>query len=95
MKKIGNRQITEADTDFSLDVYQKLVKQNRILMNFGIFYERTLWHCRFDRTLSYSAKVYAHLKFQNLSKFCSDLRKTVSASVIGRLPIFFMTKQSF
>ena len=35
----------------------------------------TLWHCRFDRTLSYSAKVCARLKFQNLSKFCSDLRK--------------------
>ena len=35
----------------------------------------TLWHRRFDRTLSYSAKVCARLKFQNLSKFCSDLRK--------------------
>ena len=30
-----------------------LVKQNRILMS-------ALWHCRFDRTLSYSAKVSAN-----------------------------------
>ena len=43
-------------------------------MNFGI-YERKLWHCSFNRTLTYSAKVCARLKFQNLSKFFSDLRK--------------------
>ena len=37
--------------------------------------ERTLWHCNsmFGRT--YGAKVCARLKFQNLSKFCSDLKK--------------------
>ena len=36
MKKIGNRPITEADTDFSIkDVNQKLGKQNRILKFFA------------------------------------------------------------
>ena len=35
----------------------------------------TLWLRRFDRILSYSAKLCARLKFRNLSKFCSDLRK--------------------
>ena len=47
MKKIGNRPITEADTDFS-----KISTKSE--QNFGVleFYERSLWHCNsmFGRT---------------------------------------------
>ena len=99
MKKIGNWPITEANTDFS-KISTKSEQNFDEFWSFE-FYERSLWHCRFDRTLSYSAKGSAHKtpKLQNSSKFCSDLvdilEKLVSASVIGRLPIFFMTKQSF
>ena len=73
MKKIGNWPITEANTDFS-KISTKSEQNFDEFWSFE-FYERSLWHCRFDRTLSYSAKVCARLKFQNLSKFCSDLRK--------------------
>ena len=53
----------------------------KCLMNFSWIFDEfwnfmcALWHCRFDRTLSYSAKGSAHKtpKLQNSSKFCSDL----------------------
>ena len=89
-------------------VYIKFQKSSKTqptwgFMNFSWMFDKcwnfmwTLWHFRFDRTLSYSAKGSAHKtpKLQNSSKFCDILEKSVSASVIGRLPIFFMTKQSF
>ena len=68
MKKIGNRPITEADTNFS-----KLQKKTIRKKNPQNFSEN----------------------FRNFFYFFAYLEKSVSASVIGRLPIFFMTKQSF
>ena len=42
MKKIANRPITKADTDFSKMSTKKLIKKNRILMNFEILWAHTL-----------------------------------------------------
>ena len=58
MKKIGNWPITEANTDFS-KISTKSEQNFDEFWSFE-FYERSLWHCRFDRTLSYSAKGSAH-----------------------------------
>ena len=51
---------------------------NRPIADF--FHDQTIFLKDYElyiigHSLSYSAKVFACLKFQNLSKFCSDLRK--------------------
>ena len=77
MEKIGNRPITEADTDFSKLQKNKIKKKSEKSENFSKKFR----------------EIFCFFLFFILF-FCS-LEKSVSASVIGLLPIFFMTKQSF